>query len=317
MTTVAVRPSTVFDAFPPTLRDPRLCLGPLLDPHSVSALHPADASGVTAVRGRIDGRTVVAYCVDTTLLGAAGSDRIARAVDAAVSQRSPVVGLWYSGGPQPFDGACDDDRVLAAIARASGRVPRISVLLGPVTGAAAARADLVVGVPGAGFLASGPDVTVDSEADAHVRARQLVGLLARPFLAGPGSDVADGQALFDPGFVELRTTWAATIVIGLGRLAGRTVGVVANDPARAGGRIDPLTAGRAERFVRTCDALGVPLLVLTDDPEATRLTGFDEASVPRVTVVTRRTYGGDLRRRLADAFAAAPAGRGQHRTIPL
>ncbi|GIJ75018.1 hypothetical protein Voc01_099350 [Virgisporangium ochraceum] len=310
----------MFDGLPPTPRDPRLCLGTLLDPHSVSALHPADASGVTAVRGRIDGRTVVAFCADTALTGTAGGGRIVRAVDAAISQRSPVVGLWYSGGPQPTD----DDPVLAAMERASGRVPRISVVLGPVTGAVASRADLVISAPAARPFAGGPDLAVDSEPDAYARARQLVGLLARPFLAGPGSGVADGHALFDPGFVELRTTWAATIVTGLGRLAGRTVGVVANDPARAGGRIDPLTAARAERFVRTCDALGVPLLVLTDDPDATRLAGFDGASVPRVTVVTRRTYGGDLRRRLAEAFAAAPAGRAwwshrstQHRTIPL
>jgi hypothetical protein len=57
------------------------------------------------------------------------------------------------------------------------------------------------------------------------------------------------------GFVELQPHWAANIVIGQGRLAGRTVGVIANDPLRKGGCPDSLSAEKASRFVRTCDAL--------------------------------------------------------------
>jgi acetyl-CoA/propionyl-CoA carboxylase carboxyl transferase subunit len=98
------------------------------------------------------------------------------------------------------------------------------------------------------------------------------------------------------------------MVIGLGRLAGRTVGVVANNPIRMGGCLDSLSAEKAARFVRMCDSLGVPLLVIADVPGylpgvnqewngvvrrgAKLLHAFAEAVVPRITLVTRKSYGG-------------------------
>jgi acetyl-CoA/propionyl-CoA carboxylase carboxyl transferase subunit len=98
------------------------------------------------------------------------------------------------------------------------------------------------------------------------------------------------------------------MVCGLGRLAGRTIGVVANNPIRKCGCLDSLSAEKASRFVRMCDSLGVPLLVLVDVPGylpgvsqewngvvrrgAKLLHAFAEASVPRVTLVTRKSYGG-------------------------
>jgi acetyl-CoA/propionyl-CoA carboxylase carboxyl transferase subunit len=226
------------------------------------------------------------------------------------------------------------------------------------------------------------------------------------------------RAILDPddgGFDELQPRWAPNVVVGLGRLAGRTLGVVANNPIRKGGCLDSLSAEKASRFVRMCDSLGVPLLVIVDVPGylpgvgqewngvvrrgAKLLHAFADAMVPRVTLVTRKSYGGayiamnsralgatavfawpdaeiavmgpeaavgilhrkalaaapdherdalrsrlvadqiriaggvdramaigvldevispcQTRRRLAQAFAAAPAGRGQHRNIPL
>jgi acetyl-CoA/propionyl-CoA carboxylase carboxyl transferase subunit len=92
------------------------------------------------------------------------------------------------------------------------------------------------------------------------------------------------------------------------RLAGRTIGVVASNPIRKGGCLDSLGAEKASRFVRMCDSLGVPLLVIVDVPGylpgigqewngvvrrgAKMLHAFAEASVPRVTLVTRKSYGG-------------------------
>ena len=109
-------------------------------------------------------------------------------------------------------------------------------------------------------------------------------------------------------FLEIQPKWAPNIVVGLGRLAGRTVGVVASNPLRMGGCLTSLAAEKAARFVRTCDALGVPLLVLVDVPGylpgtgeewngvvrrgAKLLHAFAEATVPRVTLVTRKSYGG-------------------------
>jgi acetyl-CoA/propionyl-CoA carboxylase carboxyl transferase subunit len=110
------------------------------------------------------------------------------------------------------------------------------------------------------------------------------------------------------GFEEFQAAWAPNITIGLGRLTGRTVGVVANNPLRKGGCLDSASAEKAARFVRMCDAFGVPLVVLVDVPGylpgvdqewngvvrrgAKLLHAFAEATVPRVTVVLRKAYGG-------------------------
>jgi len=107
---------------------------------------------------------------------------------------------------------------------------------------------------------------------------------------------------------ELHQRWAPNIVTALGRFGGRTVGVVANNPLRLGGCLDSLSAEKASRFVRMCDAFGVPLIVLVDVPGylpgvgqewdgvvrrgAKLLHAFGECVVPRVTLVTRKTYGG-------------------------
>ena len=108
--------------------------------------------------------------------------------------------------------------------------------------------------------------------------------------------------------VELHARWAPNVTIALGRLGGRTVGVVANNPLRLGGCLDSLSAEKAARFVRMCDTFGVPLVVLVDVPGylpgvgqewdgvvrrgAKLLHAFSEAVVPRVTLVTRKAYGG-------------------------
>jgi acetyl-CoA/propionyl-CoA carboxylase carboxyl transferase subunit len=109
-------------------------------------------------------------------------------------------------------------------------------------------------------------------------------------------------------FLELHARWAPNIVVGLGRLGGRTVGIVANNPLRLGGCLDSNSAEKAARFVRMCDAFAVPLVVLVDVPGylpgvgqewegvvrrgAKLLHAFAECVVPRVTVVTRKAYGG-------------------------
>ncbi|MBS41636.1 MAG: propionyl-CoA carboxylase subunit beta [Nocardioides sp.] len=117
------------------------------------------------------------------------------------------------------------------------------------------------------------------------------------------------EAVLDEGtMLELHERWAPNIVTALGRLGGRTVGVVANNPLRLGGCLDSFSAEKASRFVRMCDAFGVPLVVLVDVPGylpgvgqewdgvvrrgAKLLHAFGECVVPRVTLVTRKTYGG-------------------------
>jgi acetyl-CoA/propionyl-CoA carboxylase carboxyl transferase subunit len=108
--------------------------------------------------------------------------------------------------------------------------------------------------------------------------------------------------------LELHPRWAPNIVTTLGRLGGRTVGVIANNPLRLGGCLDSPSAEKSARFVRMCDAFGIPLVVVVDVPGylpgvgqewdgvvrrgAKLLHAFAEAVVPRITVVTRKAYGG-------------------------
>ena len=109
-------------------------------------------------------------------------------------------------------------------------------------------------------------------------------------------------------FLEVQKDYAENIVIGFARLGGRSIGIVANQPAFLAGVLDIHASKKAARFVRTCDAFNVPLLVLEDVPGflpgtdqewngiitngAKLLYAFSEATVPRVTVITRKAYGG-------------------------
>jgi acetyl-CoA/propionyl-CoA carboxylase carboxyl transferase subunit len=171
-------------------------------------------------------------------------------------------------------------------------------------------------------------VITESEADALQRARDLAQLLGSqgsmrldtvedhdlahhlPDNTKRAYDVHPLlEGLLDEGtMLELHGRWAPNIVTALGRLGGRTVGVVANNPLRLGGCLDSLSAEKASRFVRMCDAFGVPLVVVVDVPGylpgvgqewdgvvrrgAKLLHAFGECVVPRVTLVTRKTYGG-------------------------
>lgn len=115
--------------------------------------------------------------------------------------------------------------------------------------------------------------------------------------------------LVDGGsFQEVHTNFAENIVVGFARLAGRSIGVVGNQPAVLAGVLDINASTKAARFVRFCDCFNIPLLVLEDVPGflpgtdqewngiitngAKLLYAFCEATVPRVTVITRKAYGG-------------------------
>jgi propionyl-CoA carboxylase beta chain len=112
----------------------------------------------------------------------------------------------------------------------------------------------------------------------------------------------------DGGFLEVQPDYAANVVVGFCRLGGRSVGIVANQPAHLAGVLDVASSLKAARFVRFCDAFNVPLLVIEDVPGflpgvdqehggiikhgAKLLYAFAEATVPKVTLITRKAYGG-------------------------
>jgi propionyl-CoA carboxylase beta chain len=120
-------------------------------------------------------------------------------------------------------------------------------------------------------------------------------------------DVING--VVDEGsFFEVHKNFAENIVIGFSRLAGRSIGIVGNQPASLAGVLDRHSSVKAARFVRFCDCFNIPLLVFEDVPGflpgtdqewnaiitngAKLLYAFSEATVPRVTVITRKAYGG-------------------------
>jgi acetyl-CoA/propionyl-CoA carboxylase carboxyl transferase subunit len=237
-------------------------------------------------------------------------------------------------------------QVFAAMVRASGRVPQVSVVLGPAAGGAAygpALTDIVIMSKAGRIFVTGPEVVrsvtgeqVDMERlggpEPHGRRSGVVHITTKDdesalidITSGPGNghDLAATmpaeanraydvkplvKALLDEPGVELHAKWAPNVVTVLGRFAGRTVGVIANNPLRLGGCLDASSAEKAARFVRMCDSLGVPLVVLVDVPGylpglgqewdgvvrrgARLLHAFAEAVVPRVTLVTRKAYGG-------------------------
>jgi propionyl-CoA carboxylase beta chain len=112
----------------------------------------------------------------------------------------------------------------------------------------------------------------------------------------------------DGGFLEVHAHFAKNILVGFARLGGRTVGVVANQPAYLAGTLDIDASVKAARFVRFCDAFNIPLVTFEDVPGflpgtvqefggiirhgAKLLFAFAEATVPKVTVITRKAYGG-------------------------
>ncbi len=359
-------------------RDPLLRLQRFFDPGTVVPLHERDSSGALAAIGEVDGVRTVAYCSDATVMGGAmgvdGCRHIVAAIDAAIDQRLPVVGLWHSGGARLAEGVealHAVGLVFEAMVRASGLVPQISVVLGFAAGGAAygpGLTDIVIMAPEGRVFVTGPDVVrsvtgeqvdmqtlggpathtrksgvahiaADDEADALHRARRLVTMMADqgtfdrvaaqlgdvdlkamlPASARRAYDVKPVvYALLDSvptpdgdnesSFEELQADYARSIVTGIGRLAGRTVGVLANNPIRLGGCLNSESAEKAARFVRMCDAFGIPLVVLVDVPGylpgvsqewegvvrrgSKLLHAFAEATVPRVTLVTRKIYGG-------------------------
>ncbi|NDL56972.1 carboxyl transferase domain-containing protein [Phytoactinopolyspora mesophila] len=357
-------------AKPPREQDPRNPnhrLTALLDDGSLELISPDDTSGMLAATGTVHGTPVVAFCSDPTVMGGAmgadGCQVVVEAYERALTEGVAIIGLWHSGGARLAEGVLSlhsVGRIFEIMTRASGKIPQISVVLGPAAGGAAygpALTDIVILGPEGRVFVTGPDVVrsvtgedVDmlrlggpephgrrsgvvhvvssTEREALDRAGQLASLLGSqgdidvdgiadvdlgshlPESARRAYDVHPivDDLLDDDTALELHARWAPNITTTLGRLGKRTVGVIANNPLRLGGCLDSTSAEKAARFVRMCDALGVPLVVVVDVPGylpgvgqewdgvvrrgAKLLHAFAEATVPRVTLVTRKAYGG-------------------------
>lgn len=150
-------------------RDPESRLRALFDHHTLRPLAVPDDSGVLPARGTVDGTPAIAFATDPGRMGGAigvhGSRRIVEAIDLAVRERVPVIGVWHSGGARLDEGMVALDaagQVVAATVRAAGRIPRISLLLGPALGSTAyvpALTDVVIAGPEADGSPAGNRLT--------------------------------------------------------------------------------------------------------------------------------------------------------------
>ena len=348
-------------------RNPELRIDRLLDPESVQILSPNDGCGMISATGTVKGNRVVVFASDATIksgaLGVAGARVIVKAYKEAMANQLPIIGIWHSGGARLSDGVSSLDafgEVFQSMILASGRIPQLSLVLGPTAGGGAygpALTDIVVLAPEGRIFVTGPDV-VKSVTGEDIDIASLGGPEAHSKNSGVAhviatseqeafDEIRDATALFanqghmetdiedidlsvfvpdvskrtyevhhlinaildkDEEKLELLPMWAENMSTVLGRLGGRTVGVIANNPHYLGGVLDSAAGEKAARFVRTCDAFGIPLIVIADVTGflpgagqewegavrrgAKLLHAFGEAVVPRVTLITRRAYGG-------------------------
>ena len=347
-------------------RDPELRMNRLVDSETLQLITPRDKSGMLAATGKIFGNAVVIFASDATIqsgaLGPEGAQVIVSAYKKAMELRTPVIGIWHSGGARLRDGVLSLNafgEVFQWMITASGKIPQLSLVLGPTAGGGAygpALTDVVVLAPEGRIFVTGPDVVksvtgenIDmaklggpdahkrnsgvahvishTEDDAFAAIRTLTSLFANQseidiylpesdlgrLVPGPEKRTYEVQPLVhaildDTECIEFLPMWAPNIVTTLGRFGGRTVGIVANNPQHLGAALDSAAAEKAARFVRTCDSFGIPLIVIVDVPGflpgagqewegavrrgAKLLHAFGEAVVPRITLITRKAYGG-------------------------
>ncbi|MBI1208455.1 MAG: methylmalonyl-CoA carboxyltransferase [Azospirillum sp.] len=332
--------------------------------------------GVVTGHGTVNGRPVFVFSQDFTVFGGslsmAHAEKICKVMDQAIKVGAPVIGLNDSGGARIQEGVASLAGYADVFLRnvlASGRVPQISLIMGPCAGGAVyspAMTDFIFMVRDTSYMfVTGPDVlkTVTHEV---VTAEELGGAQTHSTKSGV-SDLAfdnDVEALLqlrrfidflplsarepapvrtctDPvnrydysldtlvppnpnkpydmkelilkvvdegDFFEIKPDHAKNIITGFGRMNGSTVGFVANQPMVLAGCLDIDSSVKAARFVRFCDCFNIPIVTFVDVPGflpgtaqeyngiikhgAKLLFAYSEATVPKVTVITRKAYGG-------------------------
>jgi len=333
------------------------------------------ADGVVTGYGQIDGRTVYIFAQDFTSIGGSMGEmtakKICKIMDLAAKMGAPVIGLNDSGGAriqEGVDSLSGYGQIFYRNSIYSGRVPQVSVIMGPCAGGAVyspALMDLIVMVSGSSrMFITGPAV-VEAVTGEAVSEEELGGAYVQSTRSGVSHLMAQSEeeALdyvrcflsylpssadaelpvydYEPcdelrpaldsiipdsdrrpydirdvifelvdaeSFLELQPIYATNIVTGLGRVGGRSIGIIANQPSALGGCLDINASDKASRFIQMCDAFNVPLLNLVDVPGF--LPGVDQehggiirhgakllyiysvAEVPKITVILRKAYGG-------------------------
>src|ERR1017187_8954856 len=238
-----------------------------------------DGDGFVTGWGSIHGRPAYVFAQDFTVFGGSLSEtnagKIVKIMDLALKTGAPVIGLNDSGGARIQEGGLSLAGYADIFLRntlSSAVIPQISAIMGPCAGGpvySPALTDFVFMVDHTSHMfVTGPDVikTVTHEHGAR------------------------------------------NIVVGFARMDGRSIGIVANQPAFLAGCLDINSSVKGARFVRFCDAFNIPILTFEDVPGflpgtdqefggiirhgAKLLYAYAEATVPKITIITRKAYGG-------------------------
>ena len=339
-------------------------------------LHETLGDGVVTGHGTIDGRRIHCFAQDFSVhggsMGEMHAKKIAKVVEMAERTKTPLVCVWDGGGQRAHDGLdalAGTGELLDRLVQCSGRIPVVSLVLGPVVGVsalAASLSDLTIlgeehgqlflsspletpevqqgevdasGLGGASLHASRSGIAclvADDEEDACFLVQEILSYLPDhnnaepPFVATedpitrlneeletlvpdnpnrPYDMVKVVEEVVDDGeFLELFTNYAENIIIGFARLNGRTIGIVGNQPNVLAGCLDIDASIKAARFIRLCDAFNIPLVTFEDVPGflpgvvqewggiirhgAKLLFAYAESTVPKLTLITRKAYGG-------------------------
>jgi propionyl-CoA carboxylase beta chain len=304
--------------------------------------------GVVTGYGRIAGRQVFVFAQDFTVFGGslsgAFAEKICKIMDLAAKAGAPVIGLNDGAGARIQEGVVSlggyGDVFLRNVL-SSGVIPQLSLIMGPCAGGAVyspAMTDFIIMIKNtSNMMITGPDVikTVTHE---DVTAEELGGAVTHASKSSVADFAASSEEeciqitrtllslvpdqankpydikelirlVVDSGnFFEVGSLYGKNMVVGFARFGGRSVGIVANQPAHLAGVLDIDASKKGARFVRFCDAFNIPIVTFVDVPGflpgvaqehggiikhgAKLLYAFCEATVPRITIITRKAYGG-------------------------
>jgi|TARA_B110000881_G_C18562627_1_gene510724 propionyl-CoA carboxylase beta chain len=339
-------------------------------------LHRPLGDGVVAGHGVLDGRRIVCFSQDSSVFGGSmgemHSKKIVKILEFAEKSLLPVIGIWDGNGQRAEEGVSSlgsSGDLLNIMSACSGRVPMISIVLGPVTGASALAVGLsdfvIMGAEHGRMFLSSPiqdsKINIDQideetlggamqhfsrsgiaclvaedENMAFEMTSELLSffpdnMLTEPLVSRIGdnwdracegiNDIvpSDQEKPYDvrkvitmisdkDSFLELFPDYASNIVIGLARLDGHSVGIIANQASVLAGCLDIDSSVKAARFIQTCDCFNIPVVTFVDVPGflpgtvqewggiirhgAKLLFAYSEATVPKLTVIMRKAYGG-------------------------
>ena len=256
--------------------------------------------------------------------------KIVKVQQQALKCGAPIIGLNDSGGARIQEGICSlagYASIFYQNTMASGVIPQLTAILGPCAGGACyspALTDFIFMVNEKSHMfITGPDV-VKAVTNEVVDKEELGGAYTHSTKSGVAHFMMPTEeevlmqmrellnviepVVDDNYFFEVMPHFAKNVVVGFARLGGQTVGIVANQPAFLAGVLDINASDKAARFIRFCDCFNIPLVTIEDVPGflpgtaqehegiirhgAKIVYAYAEATVPKITLITRKAYGG-------------------------